>query len=164
MGGLLIWGTACRQLGSPVKLHLREKWAAFIASTHHTLGLITSVSVVIVVAVQLLSRGWLFVTPWTTAHQASLSFTISWSLLKHMPTESLMPSNHSSCVIGFSSCPKSFPASASFPTIWLFASGGQRIGALGLASVLPMNIQGWFPLGVVRGSTLIETTYPGQTL
>ena len=41
-------------------------------------------------------------------------------------------------------CPQSFPASGSFPTSWLFASGGQSIGAS--ASVLPMNIQAWFPL------------------
>ena len=46
------------------------------------------------VVVQSLSRVWLFETPWTAAHQASLSFTTSWSLLKHMSTESVMPSNH----------------------------------------------------------------------
>ena len=44
--------------------------------------------------VQLLSHVWLFETPWTTAHQASLSFTISWSLLKLMSIELVMPSNH----------------------------------------------------------------------
>ena len=44
------------------------------------------------------------------------------------------------------SCPQSFPASGSFPKSWLFTSGGQNIGAS--ASVLPMNIQGWFPLGL----------------
>ena len=44
--------------------------------------------------VQLLSLVWLFVTPWTATGQASLSFTISWSLLKLMSTESMMPSNH----------------------------------------------------------------------
>ena len=45
------------------------------------------------------------------------------------------------------SCLQSFPASGSFPMSWLFASGGQSIGASASASVLPMNIQGWFPLG-----------------
>ena len=45
-------------------------------------------------SVQLLSRVWLFMTPWTAAHQASLSITNSWSLLKLMPIESVMPSNH----------------------------------------------------------------------
>ena len=43
---------------------------------------------------QLLSHVWLFVTPWTAAWQASMSFTISWSLLKLMSTELVMPSNH----------------------------------------------------------------------
>ena len=46
----------------------------------------------------------------------------------------------------FSSCPQSFPAPKSFPMSWLFISGGQRIGASASAPVLPMNIQGWFPL------------------
>ena len=52
----------------------------------------------------------------------------------------------SSSVIPFSSCLQSFPASGSFPMNWLFASGGQRIRAS--ASVLPMNIQDWFPSGL----------------
>ena len=50
-------------------------------------------------------------------------------------------------VAPFSSCPHSFPMSGSFPTSWLFTSSGQSIGASASASVLPMNIQGWFPLG-----------------
>ena len=54
----------------------------------------------------------------------------------------------SSSVIPFSSCLQSFPTSGSFPMSWLFAAGGQSIGASVLASVLPMNIQGWFPLGL----------------
>ena len=45
-------------------------------------------------------------------------------------------------------CLQSFPASGSFPMSWLFASGGQSIGASGSTSVFPMNIQGWFPLGI----------------
>ena len=52
----------------------------------------------------------------------------------------------SSSFTPFSSCLQSFPASGSFPMSWLFASGGQIIGASVSASVLPMNIQGWFPL------------------
>ena len=54
----------------------------------------------------------------------------------------------SSSVIPFSSCPQSFPASGSFPICWLCASGGQSIGTLASAPVLPMNIQGRFPLGL----------------
>ena len=53
-----------------------------------------------------------------------------------------------SCVAPFSSCLQSFPASGSFPMSWLFASGGQSIRASASASVLPMNIQGWFLLGL----------------
>ena len=53
----------------------------------------------------------------------------------------------SSSVIPFSSCLQSFPASGAFPTSQFFASGGQSIGASASASVLPMNIQDWFPLG-----------------
>ena len=47
-----------------------------------------------------------------------------------------------------SSCLQSFPASGSFPMSWLFTSGGQSIGASASASVLPMHIQVWFPLGL----------------
>ena len=54
----------------------------------------------------------------------------------------------SSSVIPFSSCPQSFPASRSFPMSQLLKSGGQSIGASASASVLPGNIQGWFPLGL----------------
>ena len=50
-----------------------------------------------------------------------------------------------SSVIAFSSCLQSFPASGSFPVSQFFASGGQSIGALASTSVLPMNIQDWFP-------------------
>ena len=53
----------------------------------------------------------------------------------------------SSPVSPFSSCPQFFPASGSFPMSWLFTSGSQSIGAS--ASVLPMNIQGWYPLGLI---------------
>ena len=86
----------------------------------------------------------LFVTPWTAARQASLSFTVSWSLFKLMFTESVMPSS----ATPFSSCPQSFPASGSLPISWLFASGVQNIGTSASVSLLPMNIPSWFPLGL----------------
>ena len=54
----------------------------------------------------------------------------------------------SSSVVRFSSCLKSFPASGSFQMNQFFASGGQSIGVSASASVLPMNIQDWFPLGL----------------
>ena len=56
-----------------------------------------------------------------------------------------MPSNR---VIPFSSCLQSFPVSGLFPMSQFFASGGQSIGVSASASVLPMNIQDWFPLGL----------------
>ena len=53
----------------------------------------------------------------------------------------------SSTVVPFSSCPQSFPVSGSFQMSQFFASGGQSIGVSASTSVLPMNIQDWFPLG-----------------
>ena len=89
-----------------------------------------------------------FVTPWMVACQAPLPFTSSWSLLKFTSIKSVMPSNHSSSAAPLPFCPQSFPASGSFPVSWFFPSGGQNIGASASAAVLPMNIQGWFPLGL----------------
>ena len=97
-------------------------------------------------SVQLLSRVRLFATSWTAARQASLSITNSRSLLKLMSTESVMPSNHFIPVIPFASRLQSFPESGSIPVSQFFASGGQSIGVSASASVLPMNIQDWFPL------------------
>ena len=80
-------------------------------------------------------------------HVRLLSFTISQSLLRFTSIESVMISISSSATT-FSSCPQSFLASGFFPMSWLFTSGGQSIVYSASASpVLPMNIQGWFPLG-----------------
>ena len=99
----------------------------------------------IVSVVQLLSHVQLFATPWTTALQVSLSFTMSQTFLKLMSIESVIHPTISSSAALFSSCLHCFPASRSFPMSWLFASGGQSTGASASASVLPMNIQGQFP-------------------
>ena len=85
-------------------------------------------------------------TPWTAVCQASLSFTVFQSLLKLMPIESVMPSNQLILCHPLFSCLQSFPASESFPRSQFFASGSQNIGAS--ASVFPMNIESWFPLGL----------------
>ena len=61
----------------------------------------------------------------------------------------------SSSVVPFSFCPQSHPASESFPVSQLFASGGQSIGVSASASVLPMNIQCWFPLGLTSLISLL---------
>ena len=93
-----------------------------------------------VVVLQSLSHIQLFATSWTAACQASLSFTVSQSLLGLMSFESVMPSNHLILC-----CPLLL---RSFPMSQLLALGGQSVGASASASVLPMNIQGWFPLGL----------------
>ena len=98
--------------------------------------------------VELLSCVQLFVTLWTAARQASLSFTIYQSLLKFMSLESVMPSNHLILYFPFPLLPQSFPASGSFAVSWLFASDGQSIGASASASVLPLNTHSWCPLGL----------------
>ena len=98
------------------------------------------------IVIQSLSCVWLFATPWTAAPQTSLSFPVPWSLLKLMSIESVIyHPTISSSVAAFSSCPQSLPASESFPMSQLFASSGQSIGAS--ASVLPVDVPDWFPLG-----------------
>ena len=62
----------------------------------------------------------------------------------------------SSSVAPFTSCPHSFPESGSFPMSQLFAPGGQSIGASAPATVLPMNIQGWSPLGLTGFISLLS--------
>ena len=91
------------------------------------------------VVVQLLSLFQFFATLWTAAHQSSLSFTVSRSLLKLMCIELVMPSNHLILCHLLLFLPSTFPASGSFSMSQLFTSGGQSIGAS--ASVLPMNTQ-----------------------
>ena len=74
------------------------------------------------------------------------SFTIFQSLLRFTSIELVKLSNHLILCRPLLHLLQSFPALGSLPTSWLFASGGQSIGVS--ASVLPMNIQGWFPLGL----------------
>ena len=99
----------------------------------------------VVVVVQLFSHVRLCMTPWTAAHQASLSFTISRSLLKLMSIEST-PSNHLILCHPLLLLPSIFPSIRVISNESVFHISGQSIGAS--ASVLPMDIQGWFPLGL----------------
>ena len=92
-------------------------------------------------SVQLLTCIWLFVTPLTTARQASLSITNSGSILKLTLIELVMPSNHLILCCPLLLLPSIFQMSQ------LFASGDQSIGVSASTSVLPMNIQTWSPLG-----------------
>ena len=110
----------------------------------------------ITVVVQLFICVWLFATLWTAAPQTSLSFTISWSLLHSCPLSQRCHATISSCVTPISCCSRSFPASSSFPISQLSTSGGYSIEALASASVLPMNIQGWFPLGLTGLISLLS--------
>ena len=106
------------------------------------------IALVPIAAVQSLSWVWLFPTIWTAEHQASLSFTNSWSFLKLISFESVMPSNH------LILCPplllplSIFPSIRVFSVSWVFASGGQSTGASASASILLMNIQDWFLPGL----------------
>ena len=80
--------------------------------------------------------------------------SLSPSLLKLMSIESVMPFNHLILCHPFSSCPQPFPASGSFPMSQFFTSSGQSIGTS--VSVLPMSIQGWFPLGLTGLISLLS--------
>ena len=104
-----------------------------------------------------LSRVWLFVTSWSAACQASLSITNSRSLLKFMSIESGMPSNHLIFCCSLLLLPSILPSIRVFsyesalrirwPKYWSFSS----------ASVLKLNIQGWFPLGLTGFISLQST-------
>ena len=96
------------------------------------------------------------VTPWTAAHQTSLSITNSQSLLKLMSIESVMPSNRLILCRPLLLHLQSFPASGSFQMSQFLSSGGQSTGAPASASVLPMNIQDWFPLGLTGLISLLS--------
>ena len=94
--------------------------------------------------VQLLSHLQLFLTPWTAAHQASLSITYLWEFAQthnHWVHDAIQPFHPLS-----SPSPPAFSLSQHHLISRLFASGGQSFGALPSASVFPMNIQHWFPL------------------
>ena len=97
-------------------------------------------------SVQFFSHVWFFATPWTAAHQASLSITNSRSPPKPMSIELVMPSHHL-----FLSRPlfllSILSTKGSLPMSQLFVSGGQNIGVPVSTSVFTMNTQNWYPLG-----------------
>ena len=99
------------------------------------------------VAVQSLHHVQLFATQWIAEHQAPISFTISQSFLKLMSIELMMLVNQLIICHLLLLLPSIFLSIRCFPVSWLFASGGQSIGASASVSVLPMNIQDWSPLG-----------------
>ena len=104
-----------------------------------------------IVVVQLLSHVQLFATPWTATRQASLSFTISWSLFKLISIGSVMLSNN------LILCHPLLLLPSIFPSIRVFSNESVlSIGASASASVLPMNIQGCFPLGLTGLISLLS--------
>ena len=102
---------------------------------------------ILLFTVQSLSHVWLF-TPCGLLHTRLLCPSLSPGVCSNScPLNRWWHPTISSFVAPFSTCPQSFPASGSFPMSQLFTSGSQSIGAS--ASVLPMSIQGWFPLGLI---------------
>ena len=99
------------------------------------------------VVVQSLSHVQILVIPWIAAYQASQSFTTPGVCSNSHPLSWWCHPTISSSVISFSSCLQSFPASGSFPRSQFFASGGRTIGVSASASVFPIKIQDWSPLG-----------------
>ena len=98
------------------------------------------------VVVQSLSHVQLIATPWTAAHQASLSFTISRSLLRLMTIELVMSSNHLILCHSLLLLPSIFPSIRVFSSKLVIHIRWQSIGASALVSVIPMKIQFWFHL------------------
>ena len=89
-----------------------------------------------------------FATPCTATCQASLSITDSWSLLKFMSIELVMPSNHLTLCVPFCSCLQSFPVSGSFPMSHFFASGGTKCWSFSF-SINPSNeYLGWISFSI----------------
>ena len=106
--------------------------------------------------VQSLSRVWLFATPWTGACHTSLSITNPQSLLKLMSIESVMPSNHLILCRPLLLLPSIFHSIRVFSKVPVLQSGGQSMGISASASVLAMNIQDWFPLGLTDWISLLS--------
>ena len=94
-----------------------------------------------------LSHVWLFATPWTAACQVFMSITNSWNLFKLMSIESVMPSNHLILCHPFLLQPSALPSIRVFSNESVLCIRWPGIGVSSTESVLPMNIQDWFPLG-----------------
>ena len=119
----------------------------FYEASHRTLGLtVLCVWGHIIVVVQSISHVQLFATPLTAAHQASLSITNSWSLLKLLSIELVMPSNHLILCCPLLLLPSIFPSIRVLSNESVLRIMWPKDWASAWASVLTMNIQGWFPL------------------
>ena len=117
-------------------------WSMFFLSVYHSIKVPLYLQFN---SVQSLSRVWLFVTPWITAHQASLSITNSRRLLRLMSIESVMPSSHLILCRSLLLLPPIPPSIRVFSNESTLAWGSQTIGVSASASVSPMNTYGWSP-------------------
>ena len=163
----LIWGPDSLKLSLYKHSLLREKSLTDCKGALSSGGLTQSFCLILlskflcpfsliqIVVVQLLSHVWPFVTSWSIESQAPLSFTISWSLLSSCPL-----SRWCHLTILSSAAPSAFAFNLSqhqsFSMSWPFASGSQDIGASASATVLPVNIWGWFPLGLTGLISLLS--------
>ena len=118
-------------------------------------GILNSTESVRFSSVQSLSCVQLFETPWTAAHQASLSITRPQRLLKLISIKSVMPFNHLILCHSLLLLPSIFCSIRVFSNESVLPSGSQSIGISASTTVLPMNIQDWFPLGLKSWSDLL---------
>ena len=95
---------------------------------------------------RLFTQSCLFVTPWTAAHQVSLSIITSWNLLKLRSFKSVMPSHHLILCCSLLLLPLISPSISLYQ--WVSTLGSQSTRASTSASILPMKIQGWFSWGL----------------
>ena len=155
-----LWFLACRHSMSPLPPSLwRSPWVSVFSHGHllmRTWVILYKVHTLLQYVVQSLSCVWLFVTPQTVDSRLpcpSLSPRVCSNscLLNQWCYLTILSS-----VIPFSSCPQSFLESGFFPMSRLVTSGIQSIGASASASVLPMNSQGWFPLGLISLISLLS--------
>ena len=124
----------------------RKQWIKLVSSSHSF----------VFIVIQLLSHVWLFATPLTELHHASLSFTVSYSMLKLMSIESVMPSNHPVLYCPIFFLPSIFPSTRVFSSELALPIRWPKIGTSASASILPMNIQGRFLLGLTGLISLLS--------
>ena len=125
----------------------RVWWVSLKCSSSQKSHCLADQAFKLISSVQSLSRVRLCATPWTTARQTSLSITNSRSLLKFMSIEPVMPSNHFIPGHPFLLPPSIFPSIRVFSNESALCIRWPSTGVSASASVLPMNIQNWFPLG-----------------
>ena len=118
----------------------------------------------VILVIRSLSRVQLFATPWTVAHQAPLSYIISQSLLKFMFIELMMLSSHLMLCHFVLLLPSIFLSIKVFPNESALCCKWPQYWASDSATVLPMNIQGWFPLGLTGLITMHSKGFSGVFL